>query len=879
MMARSRLPAAVLFAGIALACGVVSAWPIYDTPWLIAQAVAGLIVGGGAAILAPALARRWSVPVAAVVLIIGFGITVVPVAMPGTLARLVTTPVSSLLPAIVSALGDGLSAIVLGWKQLLTLTVPVGSYETVLVPAYVVFAATAFLVIVLRTTRLAPFASAALLAPVLFGTVFGSAQVSDAWPLLVVDRAVPPRELGLWLVAAAIGAAWVAWVTSAEHRAALRRLTPNRRMTPGSNLVRTALAVVVLLCAGVVSVLVNPLAGADQTGRQMLRETVEPDIVLNDEPSPLAAYRAYKQNDLIDTALFEVTADGELPPRLRLAVLDRYDGRDFHVGTAAGPSGADFGFQGTGEFTRFPSAPTLSKPSDVTVEIGEGYHDIWMPTAALGSLPAFTGPRADALADGFYVDRHSSAAIVVTPSAETGARGLTAGDGFRVRMSAREAHELSGRPAVDGPQFDLDAMPELEAWVDLQGQPADASGLAELIERLRARGYLSHGVSDDAAQQLWLSRLTERYGTRFWPSPGGHSRARIEELFGQLNTQEQNALAHDSGSTAALVAAVGDDEQFAVASALVARALGFDSRVILGVRLGDDDTVQGVPNCVRTCTGENLAAWIEVRGADGQWVPMDTTPQLLQPPTSLDEDEQLPEFDTTPHDRNAQEVDPPVGVGDPADDTEDPTPPTEPGWWIPVLRIVGLSLTALLLLVIPLCFLPLAKRFRRRRRRRASPAELAAVGAWIEVCDAALELLPNQSYSQLRRTAGSTLERGSRREIAGAFERALSSSKETGQWAAILTERLAIAAKVVDHAVFSPEGLREADVARLWAEIEDDLSRVRSLLGWWQRIRAAYSLRSVVRWPALPLAVLRPGAEESRLETDESEPPARGGIR
>ena len=44
---------------------------------------------------------------------------------------------------------------------------------------------------------------------------------------------------------------------------------------------------------------------------------------------------------------------------------------------------------------------------------------------------------------------------------------------------------------------------------------------------------------------------------------------------------------------------VGDDEQFSVAVALIARYLGFDSRVVLGVRLVADPADPGIPICTR----------------------------------------------------------------------------------------------------------------------------------------------------------------------------------------------------------------------------------------------------------------------------------------
>ena len=65
-------------------------------------------------------------------------------------------------------------------------------------------------------------------------------------------------------------------------------------------------------------------------------------------------------------------------------------------------------------------------------------------------------------------------------------------------------------------------------------------------------------------------------------SAAGHSYDRIDRLFTELNERESE-VADSPG--ASLVAAVGDDEQFAAAVALIAADLGFPSRVVLGARL------------------------------------------------------------------------------------------------------------------------------------------------------------------------------------------------------------------------------------------------------------------------------------------------------
>src|SRR5690606_29982639 len=142
---------------------------------------------------------------------------------------------------------------------------------------------------------------------------------------------------------------------------------------------------------------------------------------------------------------------------------------------------------------------------------------------------------------------------------------------------------------------------------------------------------------------------------------------------------------------AMLVAGVGDDEQFAAAAALAARSLGYDARVVVGVRLTGKG-VPGVPVCETECTGENLAAWVEVRGTGGEWLAFDVTPQLEQRPQRLEEGEQLPEHPTTPEERDVREVDPPIGLGEQGEGAPSDPDPDEADWLGPLLRVIGLSL-------------------------------------------------------------------------------------------------------------------------------------------------------------------------------------------
>ncbi len=380
-------------------------------------------------------------------------------------------------------------------------------------------------------------------------------------------------------------------------------------------------------------------------------------------------------------------------------------------------------------------------------------------------------------------------------------------------MSAERAGSLIGDPLPGGALFDLEAMPELSEWVNAQQQPATAEGLVTLIERLRERGYLSHSLGGSSADQRWLERLAARYGTSFEPSAGGHSVARIEALFAQLNAQER--LAGDGASPEMLVAGIGDDEQFAAAAALIARALGFESRVVLGVRLGGEG-VEGVPACTAECTGEHLAAWIEVRGSQGEWVPIDVTPQATTPATTLETGEQLPEYATTPEERDAREVDPPIGLGERSDHSEVTEEVEDASPWWPVVRAIGLILAALVLIVLPFLFLPFAKRRRETVRRRETDPELRALGAWQQMIDEALDAGVRFPTTATRREIGEVL------------------GTAAARWAA----------QTATKAVFSPQGVTDEEADWMWQAVDADRAERLATLSRWQRLRAKYRLRS-----------------------------------
>lgn len=818
--------AAIIVAAIVAVLAVLAAWPIYETDSLWVVAAVGAALSFATVWLGKKL--RWGA-MTLVALAAVFILVVLPLSVPSALSG---DPAGML-----RGLVNGIAAVALGWKQLLTLSLPVGSYQTVLVPFLVVVfgsvaATTAF---VLRGGRWAPLAGFGIVAPVLFGTVFGSSAVSD--PLYVAGFTISaPRELALWLCAFGAAVGWIAWASGRDRRAALRRgrkadaeagavvgaghVTDNigdvgidgaGAQGQGRSSVLRRNAVLRGVIAGVTvaaalggALVLAPIITDDN--RTVPRDSIDPELVVRSRVSPLASYRAWKRDDTLQAPLFSVTGkDGNLPSRLSLAVLSGYDGVDFSVGDP----------RDVGRFTRFPSGGKIADPMKVTVQVQPGYSDVWVPISApLAGPPSFSGSRASDLADSFYLNRDTGSAVSVPTSA-----GLRDGDGFTATMSGAADDKPGKAPISEAPLVDLDGMPELARWLKLQDLPSTGDGVTEAIERLRDRGYLSHSLTDGAGEGAWIRELSTEHPIHFVSSTGGHSLARIEQLFAQLS--DQQGAAGEGATDAMLVAGIGDDEQFATAAALIARAMGFDSRVVVGVRLAssgvDDAGVPGIPACGEVCTGANVGAWVEVRGNDGVWAPLDVSPQIDIAPTMLQKGEQLPEFPTQPEERNASESDPPVGMSNQDSGENGNTETGNASALLPFLRIAGLLTLGVALLALLVLFIPLVKRARTKRRQAHAAPEVQALGAWDELLD---------TYAD----SGTQLPSRARREdIMHQLD------VDGGDWIAW----------TVDQAVFSREGIDDETAAQLWSVVNARVAEQKQGLGFWKRIKQRYSFASL----------------------------------
>ncbi len=782
--------------------GAVAAWPIYrSTSFVVLVAVA---LAAGHVIAWAGLRWRlsgWWVALLAVGAYVVLGL---PLAAPATLTS---------APDALRGLLGVVTAPVTGWKDLLTLELPLGSYQATLAPALIVFLGAMVLSLSLawRARRLWSLAVPVSLLPTLFGVAFGATALApplELGPLLVA----PEVLVGAAALLAALGV--VVWRTIHERRRAVAAavaasgVRTTGRSTRGV-LGRIGVATAMVAVAVVAGSATAPWALAGHE-RDVLRSGIDPRLELAATLSPLAQYRGSFDDTRYEQTLFTVEAPTDID-RVRIATLPYYDGQ---VARVVDPgAGTD---DPRTAFVRVPSA--LPAPAglatgtaDFTIDEHRG---VWLPT--VGSLTALTfeGADASALADGFFHNSETGGAV------ELADPGLESGSVYRqqVAYDAEADAAASLTPARSEPSLSEALVPEsLREWIASQEVGAGGEGLVELIDRLRARGFLSHAlIVDPAAPPTWSAELGDY---AFQPSRAGHSTDRIDRLFTELLTR-QNEIGGDDD--AALVAGIGDDEQFAVAGMMIADQLGFDARIVLGTRLQSaDETLATCTDGV--CTGGDLAAWIEVRGTGADWVPIDVTPQYALFPSPDTEQRQDPQIPTEVRQEQAESVLPaesnPADGGDRADD-DTAAPQDLTALWA-ALRIGGVSLLALLILFGPFAFIVLLKALRRRGRRNAADPVERFTGGWQEYVDVAVDHGYEAPRSQTRQ------------ELAAQYGDDSGAGVQLATWA--------------DRSVFDVAPPSEAENERFWQIVDEERARFAGQSGWWARLRARVSLRSLMR--------------------------------
>ncbi|KAA9108509.1 transglutaminase domain-containing protein [Microbacterium rhizomatis] len=804
------MTAGAVYIGAMVALAALAAWPIYRSGSFVLLVIVSAVA---AALLAVAAHwRQWSAGASAASVAVAFVVLGVPLAVPSRLG----SPVGFL-----SGLADLAAGTVLAWKDLVTVDLPVGSYRNLLVPALVVFLVGTYAALRLswREGRGSAASVAVAIGMLSFGLLFGRTTVSDSLHLgpLVLFA---PVETALGVAGLVASVLWLAWRSRDQrvrslHRAAASRAVRVARDSSRTGRRRAVAGAGMLVAAVVVALAVVPIA-AQGRERDVLRAGIGPDVMLSRAVSPLVGYRALFADARADDPVFSVSSQGAgpAPDRIRVATLDGYDGEEFR---STG--------EGDARFVRVPSRLDAGPGAASTIEVTIGaLSGVWLPTAGRVVAIDFGGPRAAALADRFYYSAAAEAGV------QTADGGVQAGDTYVVHAVQPAAVDISTiEPGATDPGTIVGvdepaAPPHLRAWVKEHAEGSGGAALVGLVTLLRERGYLSHGLTSTAGvEPVWAQSLD---GYVFQPSAAGHSLARIDGMFSRLQEREADPRAAASGN---FVAPVGDDEQFSVAVALIARELGFPSRVVVGARLSSPDPDLAV--CAQgVCRGQDLSAWTEVRAADGTWVPIDATPQHRVSPSLEVTQQRDPEIVTDVRPDAVTDVVPPAS---PPQDTANADPAASDAldltWLWVSLRALAVALLILAIILGPFAVVIAAKRLRRRARREHPDPASRIAGGWEEYLDAAAD-------------AGRSIPPSSTRpEIADA----------------LATPSGATLAAVADDAAFSGRGASVREAEEYWRDVDADRAAFTTGSGVWRRVLAAVSLRSFLR-------VLTPGPAERR---------------
>ncbi len=656
---------------VSIAIAAVAFWPVYETPrYVIAVGVAFVL---GAVIAIVGTVWRWPSPVVLLASVAAFLLVGVPVAVP-------SKAVSGVIPTL-EGLVDLVAGVALGWKQLLTITLPVGDYEALLVPAFVlVFTMTVLgLSVALRTS----YGELAVLAPVV---VFGIA--------IAFGPSVPSRPLDVPIALLAVLLFWLVWFRWYRRRAAIRLLQDGSDAAPSTSTgvvgVRTVVSAALILALASGAAVAAAAVIPPTEDRTVLRTTTVQPFDPRDYVSPLAGFRSYWQPANADEVLMDVTG---LPTGagIRLATLDTYDGVVYSVGSAAVTTES-------GSFTRVPSSFDQSRTDGEQATIGvtiAGYSGVWVPTIGKFETVQFAGDRAGALRDAFYYNDTTGTAAVIG--------GLDTGDSYTItavlptQPDADQLAELEpGSATVPTAQNVPDALIErLDEYV--RGIETPGARLVAMLDGLARDGYVSHGVGDDEPA-----------------SRSGHAADRISQLLTDPRM-------------------IGDAEQYAVAAALMASDLGFPARVVLGfIPDGNQGSAQ--------IRGSDVTAWIEISTAQYGWVAIDPNPEVRDIPEELPEDTQQvarPQTIVPPPIVENEQFDRQL-TPDTEQDQQDGIDPVLQAI-IAALRVVGWVLLAIVILLSPFIVI-IAAKLRRRRLRRSSESLVDRIsGGWREFEDSAID--------------------------------------------------------------------------------------------------------------------------------------------
>jgi hypothetical protein len=174
----------------------------------------------------------------------------------------------------------------------------------------------------------------------------------------------------------------------------------------------------------------------------------------------------------------------------------------------------------------------------------------------------------------------------------------------------------------------------------------------------------------------------------------------------------------------------GNAEQFATSFALMARVLGYPTRVVLGYRITEEQNGTFVP--VDEISTADYHVWAEVKLEGLGWVAFDPTPEAgqVRPPVPQ------PQATISTQPQSGGGAQQPREVGP----SEAPTTRLLDKGYVVLLRRIAIGLLLIAIAVCGLATAVLALKHVRRNRRRVGDPTKRIAGAWDEFTDRLAEL-------------------------------------------------------------------------------------------------------------------------------------------
>lgn len=615
-----------------------------------------------------------------------------------------------------------------------------------------------------------------LLSSLICTTVAGRLALTERWypaagaPMLVllvvailwgIGRAPLGGWIGLGFVVVLTG--WTA-IRYARARADAQRLA-GFATEQGVDARRLVAAAALLAVAGGTALAVSPLLTGPN--RFVLRHVIEPPLDLRNYASPLMSYR-YLELDQKEVSQFSV--DG-LPEgaRVRVATLDVYNGIVYDVTD----NSAEFARAGAEIEPRGVASAQAATATTLRVAIDQ-YQGVWLPGGGDLRGVSFGGQQATEQSRSLYYNSNTGTAIVTA--------GLSEGDEYDVALVTS--------PAVDR---------EVLAAHGIQAQPLpNHERVPDAVIKKSAEIVAGHATPVDQVLAIEQA-LQEGYYSdgSDGQSLSGHSEARIESLL-------------------SLPQMIGDDEQYAVAMALMLGQLGIPARVVMGFYpSGEVSVADGWQ-----ARGTDAHVWVEVPFNDLGWVSFDPTPDRdRRPETIVPRPNPKPRPMVQPPPIPPQEpLEAPIQL---SDDDARPDDGFQINWALVKLIATVLGLAALA--AAPFLLLAALRRRRGMIRRNAELPADRLTGGWAEVVDTATDLGMALSPRQTRR------------------EQALALAAVTPD------ADLVRLASAIDRGVFGGGTPRDDYVERVWDHIGAAVTALRGSAGRWRRLAYWGTPKSLVR--------------------------------